>query len=79
MRTCIQKIGETLAFVQAETCQFYAVDAETWIKLHEVIAPTLSIDYTKLGAIWAFMFSMVVGIYLLTMQCQSVVNAIKRQ
>lgn len=78
MAQCVENVGGVLRIVEADVCQLYLVDVETWVKLQEVIEPTLTIDYLKFGAIWAFFFSTVVGLYLFSMHMQALVDAIKK-
>lgn len=55
-----------------------ALSLDEYLKLQEVIAPTLSLDYVQLAVVWAFFCTFTVSLYLFSSGCNQVLNAVKK-
>lgn len=55
-----------------------ALSSEEFIKLSEVLAPTLSLDYGQLALVWAFFCTFTVSLFLFSQGCNQVLNAVKK-
>lgn len=80
MATCLTAASNGLVAYELnqQSCLFYAVDAETWAKLQEVISPTLTIDYVQLAAVWSFFCAFTVSLFLFSRGCNHVLEAIRK-